>query len=108
MRRRSTVARTSSSYLRSRLAGTLSPEGRPAEADCGVESSLALSELGDRTFSVGRCGIGWLLLPEPKMDALPEPKSDLGVLRCLEAEGRCSADSLWPQGDGRGSLLGVW
>ena len=42
----------------SRLTDALSPEGRPAEADCGDGSSLALSELGDRTFSVGRCGCG--------------------------------------------------
>ena len=58
MRRRSMVARTSSSYLRSRLAGALSPEGRPTEADCGGGSSLASCALGGRTFSVGRCDCG--------------------------------------------------
>jgi hypothetical protein len=107
MRRRSTVARISSSYLRSRLAAALSPDGRLAEADCGVESSLASSGLGGRTFSVGRCRGGWIALPEPKADPLPEPKSDRGMLRCLEAEGRCSVDSIWTQGDEDGSLVGV-
>lgn len=43
------------------------------------------------------------------MDPLPEPKRDRGMLRCLEAEGRCWSDcSIWTQGDEEGSLVGVW
>jgi len=112
MRRRSTVARTASPYLRSCLGCALSPEGRLAEADCSDGSSLASSEVGGLTFKVGRCRCGWLLLlllPEPKIDPLPEPKSerDGGMLRCLEAEGRWSVRSFSSQGDEGGSSVGV-
>lgn len=103
MRRRSTVARTSSSYLRSRLAA-LSAVGRLAEADCGMESSMA-SALGGWTFKAGRCG--WPLLPEPKRDPLPEPNNDRGALRGAESDRRCSVEGTRTQGDEDGWFVGV-
>ena len=53
MRRRSTVALTSSSYLRSRLAALLAAEVAAEADDCGAGSSLT-SGLGGRIFKVGR------------------------------------------------------